>query len=257
LTCPSWGSSSRGPGGPAAHPNKKLWGLSAPAGTIASGAYEEAIKARTPGSGSSAGLPPFRPHRGKQPGPIPRSLPGGGGIPEPLKEAGVDTLILGCTHYPLTGSYPSEVMGEGVKLVSSAQETARETREILKSQNLLNPDPPGGRVPTGGHRFYSSGPPGPLRRSAKTSSPENQSLPGPFLIAFFWHILPRLSIHNSISLWTRRGIILWAKNICGAFDLFFGCLCYLLFSAMGDFLNGDDNGRNRSRPKTGEPAPPM
>lgn len=59
---------------------------------------------------------------------------------EPLKEAGIDTLILGCTHYPLLAEVIQKVMGPGVSLISSAEETAREAQKILKKNNLLNPN---------------------------------------------------------------------------------------------------------------------
>jgi len=57
----------------------------------------------------------------------------------PLKNEGVDTLIMGCTHYPLMEDLIREVMGDEVELISSAQETALEVREQLSSYSLLNP----------------------------------------------------------------------------------------------------------------------
>jgi glutamate racemase len=56
-----------------------------------------------------------------------------------LKEEGVDTLVLGCTHYPLLKSIISEVMGTSVTLVDSAEETARTVAEILRNGNALRP----------------------------------------------------------------------------------------------------------------------
>ena len=56
-----------------------------------------------------------------------------------LKNAGVDTLVLGCTHYPILKGIIAEVMGTGVTLVDSAEETARTVSEILGSSNLLRP----------------------------------------------------------------------------------------------------------------------
>jgi glutamate racemase len=70
----------------------------------------------------------------------------------PIKEAEVDTLLLGCTHYPFLARTISEVMGPGVTLVSSADETAFAARQILGAAGLLRPS---GRV--GVHRFLSSG----------------------------------------------------------------------------------------------------
>jgi len=72
---------------------------------------------------------------------------------QPLKEAGVDVLILGCTHYPLMMDVIQEVMGLEVKLVSSAQETAREAKMILEEMALISPNKAG--LPL--HRFFVSG----------------------------------------------------------------------------------------------------
>ena len=59
----------------------------------------------------------------------------------PLREAGVDTLILGCTHYPLLAGVISYVMGEDVTLVSSAEECAREAYATLTDHGLLHDGP--------------------------------------------------------------------------------------------------------------------
>lgn len=56
----------------------------------------------------------------------------------PLKANGVDTLVLGCTHYPLLTGLISYVMGEDVTLISSADETARDLYQLLTDQGLLN-----------------------------------------------------------------------------------------------------------------------
>lgn len=71
----------------------------------------------------------------------------------PIKEAGVDTLILGCTHYPILAGVISYVMGEDVALVSSAQETARDVYRELTARALLRA--PGAPAPT--HTFQSTG----------------------------------------------------------------------------------------------------
>jgi len=55
----------------------------------------------------------------------------------PLRTAGVDTLVLGCTHYPLLAGPISLVMGEAVTLVSSAEETARTLYRVLAEGDLL------------------------------------------------------------------------------------------------------------------------
>ena len=72
----------------------------------------------------------------------------------PLREAGVDTLILGCTHYPLLAGVISYVMGEDVTLVSSAEECARETYATLTDHGLLREEP---RTPN--LRFLTTGSP--------------------------------------------------------------------------------------------------
>lgn len=58
----------------------------------------------------------------------------------PLKDAGVDTLVLGCTHYPLLTGAISLVMGEQVTLVSSAEETAKDLYKVLVDNDLLRTD---------------------------------------------------------------------------------------------------------------------
>ncbi|MEY4743176.1 MAG: hypothetical protein RIR34_515 [Actinomycetota bacterium] len=55
----------------------------------------------------------------------------------PIKAAGVDTLVLGCTHYPLLTGAISYVMGDEVTLVSSAEETAKDVYRTLVAHNLL------------------------------------------------------------------------------------------------------------------------
>ena len=59
----------------------------------------------------------------------------------PLREAGIDTLILGCTHYPLLSGVISYVMGDQVTLVSSADECAKEVYATLLEAGLLRTAP--------------------------------------------------------------------------------------------------------------------
>ena len=56
-----------------------------------------------------------------------------------LMDQNIDTLILGCTHYPLLRSTLREIVGENVTLVNPAYETARELKELLKRERLENP----------------------------------------------------------------------------------------------------------------------
>ncbi|GAA4840752.1 glutamate racemase [Luteimicrobium xylanilyticum] len=72
---------------------------------------------------------------------------------DPLRAVGVDTLVLGCTHYPLLAGAISYVMGDDVTLVSSAEETARDVYRTLVAHGLE-------RSPSAGapeHRFVSTG----------------------------------------------------------------------------------------------------
>ncbi|MFM1789618.1 MAG: hypothetical protein RLZZ12_967 [Actinomycetota bacterium] len=73
---------------------------------------------------------------------------------KPLKDEGVDTLVLGCTHYPLLTGVISYVMGNDVTLVSSAEETAKDLYRVLVEKNLVRTSE---ARPT--YRFISSGDP--------------------------------------------------------------------------------------------------
>jgi len=70
-----------------------------------------------------------------------------------LKEKYVDTLVLGCTHYPLLRGTIGRIMGDQVKLVNPAYETALELKDILAREKLLNP---GDGNTEGKYRFYVS-----------------------------------------------------------------------------------------------------
>jgi len=70
----------------------------------------------------------------------------------PVVEAGVDALLLGCTHYPFLARTIADVVGRDVVLVSSADETAFRVRAMLGSEVA-----PSGRDGGGRHRWYSSG----------------------------------------------------------------------------------------------------
>ncbi|MEI7659880.1 MAG: glutamate racemase [Actinomycetes bacterium] len=72
---------------------------------------------------------------------------------EPIMKAKVDTLVLGCTHYPLLTGVISYVVGEGVTLVSSAEETAKDLYRTLVESNLLRANQ--SSAPT--HKFLATG----------------------------------------------------------------------------------------------------
>lgn len=72
---------------------------------------------------------------------------------KPLKEKRLDTLILGCTHYPLLEPLIKEAMTDDVKLISSGEETAKEAQAILQRREEMN-------ITKGGkHKFYTTGSP--------------------------------------------------------------------------------------------------
>jgi glutamate racemase len=77
----------------------------------------------------------------------------------PLKDGGVDTVILGCTHYPLIRPIFQRVFGRSVRLVFSAEETAREVAETLARKGIENAE---GRE--GSYRFMTTGDPEQFRR---------------------------------------------------------------------------------------------
>lgn len=65
-----------------------------------------------------------------------------------LKQSGIDTLILGCTHYPLLKKAIKKFMGGGVRLVDSAEETAREVESILRKGAIFR------KTGKGAHGFF-------------------------------------------------------------------------------------------------------
>lgn len=74
---------------------------------------------------------------------------------KPLKESGVDTLVMGCTHYPLLTGIVGDVMGSGVKLINPAEATAVKLREILVENAMQNEE-----NRTAACRYYVSDNPG-------------------------------------------------------------------------------------------------
>lgn len=71
----------------------------------------------------------------------------------PMKTSGIDTMILGCTHYPLLRSRIIKYLGEEITIVNPAYETAMDLREILSERDLLNP---GRENLEPAHQFYVS-----------------------------------------------------------------------------------------------------
>lgn len=112
-------------------------------GTIASGAYSKAVRMLDAGvTVYSAACPKFVEVVEK--GMVsdanflsPKTYTAAKGYLTPILRAGVDSLILGCTHYPLLKGLLGKVCGDEVALISSAEETALEVREILERKGTL------------------------------------------------------------------------------------------------------------------------
>ena len=137
-------------------------GVIGTAATITSRAYEDAFAAAPQVTVTSAACPQFVEfvERGITSG---RALLGlASAYLEPLQRAQVDTLVLGCTHYPLLAGVIGLVMGDGVTLVSSADETAKDVYRALTEYDLLRPDDASAPL----HRFLATGDPEPFRRLA-------------------------------------------------------------------------------------------
>src|SRR3954451_13227990 len=128
--------------------------------TVTSGAYEDAFAAAPDLTVTSAACPSFVDfvERGVTSG---RQLLGlAQSYLDPLLVAGVDTVVLGCTHYPLLTGVLSLVLGDEVTLVSSAEETAKDVYRVLPRADLLR-DREG---PPPVHRFLATGDPEPFAR---------------------------------------------------------------------------------------------
>ena len=123
-------------------------GYMATQATVSSGAYEKAIAAADPfvtvAGVACPGLVPL----------IERGAPFDAEMVDavrhytrPLREAQVDTVILGCTHYPLIRPLLQRMLGRGVQIVSSGDAIARQVEHVLGSRGLGNPSRRGGRLP--------------------------------------------------------------------------------------------------------------
>ncbi len=101
----------------------------------------------------------------------------------PLNAAGVDTLVLGCTHYPMLTGLLSVVMGEQVTLVSSAEETAKDVYRVLLSNDLLRPDD----APPPQHVFRATGDDR-LVRPPRIAVPRSRARRGVGRVRRCWHV---------------------------------------------------------------------
>jgi glutamate racemase len=142
--------------------HSKRVGVIGTEGTVRSRAYEDAFAAAPDVKLTSVACPRFVDfvERGITSG---RQVLGlAQGYLEPLLDAEVDTLVLGCTHYPLLSGVLQIVMGQEVTLVSSADETAKDLFRVLTELDLLaeRETPPQ-------HEFLATGSPEPFTRLAQ------------------------------------------------------------------------------------------
>jgi glutamate racemase len=130
-------------------------GLIATPATVASGAYARTLAAAAPGAElhavASAELAPLIQEGGDVDH---RTLACIEGTCRPLKRAGVDTVILGCTHYPLVRPVLQRELGRGVTIVSSGEAIAGEVESRLRAAELENDESRRGR-----YRFLATGDP--------------------------------------------------------------------------------------------------
>ena len=133
--------------------NNKI-GVIGTEGTVKSGAYQDFFAVNPNLQVTAQACPEFVPfvEQGKTSGR--EVLDVARGYVAPLREAGVDTLVLGCTHYPLLSGVIQLAIGDEVALVSSAEETSKDVLRVLTERNMLNDAT---AAPT--HIFESTGDP--------------------------------------------------------------------------------------------------
>ncbi|MDV8000806.1 glutamate racemase [Rhodococcus sp. IEGM 1408] len=138
-------------------------GVIATRATVASQAYDDAVAAASGVELTSVACPKFVEF-------VERGITSGRqvlGLAEaylaPIRDADVDTLVLGCTHYPLLSGVVQLAVGDHVTLVSSAEETAKDVLRVLTSGDLLRPHDPGSPAT---REFLVTGDPAAFRRVA-------------------------------------------------------------------------------------------
>ena len=128
--------------------------------TVATGAYQRAVGSTV--ALHSAACPVFVEHVERGDTTSPELRAAAAGYLAPLKERGIDTLILGCTHYPLLSGLLQLELGPDVVLVSSAEETAKDVYAELLRTDMLRSDaaPPH-------HEFLTTGEVAPFHELAE------------------------------------------------------------------------------------------
>ena len=134
--------------------NNKV-GVIGTVGTISSGAYVQAVRATGASVAlTSAACPGFVEFVERDQTTGDEVMVLAERLLAPVRDAGVDALLLGCTHYPYLSRVISDVMGAGVVLVSSADETAFVVKHELETTHLIRETTDGS---LGEHQFLSSG----------------------------------------------------------------------------------------------------
>lgn len=132
-------------------------------GTMRSGAYDAALRRTSPGVRVlSLACPEFVPlvekglYLEEEAGRVVDAAL------QPLRQAPIDTLIMGCTHYPFLSGFIERFMGQEIKLISSADQTARDVSTLLYHNGLL-----ASALESPHHRFFCSGNPFTFRQIAE------------------------------------------------------------------------------------------
>lgn len=121
--------------------------------TITSRSYDDAFAAATHIQLTSAECPRFVEFVERGDTMSDEVMAAARGYLRPAVDAGVDTLVLGCTHYPLLTGPISYVMGDGVTLVSSAEETAKDVYRVLNETGIARDE----SLSAPRHRFLATG----------------------------------------------------------------------------------------------------
>jgi glutamate racemase len=135
-------------------------GLIATPATVGSGAYARALAEASPDAElhavASAELAPLIQEGGDVDERVVACVEG---LCRPLRQAGVDTAILGCTHYPLVRPVLQRALGRGVSIVSSGEAIAAEVEHVLREAGVAQDEERRGR-----YRFIATGEPEEFRR---------------------------------------------------------------------------------------------
>lgn len=133
-------------------------GVIGTAGTVQSRAYDDAFAAAPDVELTSVACPRFVEFVERGDTFTDELLDVAGGYLQPILDAGCDTLVLGCTHYPLLTGVIAYTVGDGVTLVSSAEETAKDVYRGLADHRIFRDE----SLPAPVHRFLATGDPQPF-----------------------------------------------------------------------------------------------